>query len=233
MKQDRVLHASEVALAAGPTATLNGAASLDSLSNNSMLPVSVYRTSKRVFDVVMALLLLPVTLLVALLLLFANRKGNPGPLFYAQERMGQDCEPFQAFKFRSMLPVAEIERDAAAPLEVDRITPLGHFIRKSRLDELPQIFNVLRGEMSFIGPRPDYYPHAREFAATVPGYRERHAVKPGISGLAQTELGYAVGFEATKNKARFDRFYIRNRSLRMEAWIVWRTVCVILGRDGC
>jgi lipopolysaccharide/colanic/teichoic acid biosynthesis glycosyltransferase len=162
----------------------------------------------------------------------ANPFFNRGPLLFIQTRMGRDCEPFRAIKFRSMVEVDAVARRAEDPLENDRITPLGLLLRKSRVDELPQILNVLVGQMSLIGPRPDFYDHALVYLDVVPGYRERHAMKPGISGLAQTELGYIEGLAATERKAAVDLYYIRNASVRLDLWVFWRTLCVVLGRGG-
>ncbi len=175
---------------------------------------------------------MPVLFITVCVLFFANRFKNPGPMFYVQPRMGHDCKPFNAIKLRSMLCADVIERDAHSPLEEDRITPLGKLMRKTRFDELPQIFNVLKGDMSLIGPRPDYIEHAQYFVEHVPGYRERHMVRPGISGLAQTEIGYAEGVDATRSKVAADLYYIENRSFRLETWIFLRTIAVVLGRGG-
>lgn len=187
---------------------------------------------KRCFDVGFSLLLLPLVLLTAVLLLLLNPRLNPGPLFYRQPRMGRNCKAFSALKFRSMLPTEKITRRADDPLEHDRITTLGRILRKMRLDELPQVLNVLRGEMSLIGPRPDYFHHARRYVRSVPGYRARHRVRPGISGLAQVELGYANGTEATKAKTEADLYYIRNAGFRLDLYIFLRTIQVVLTRKG-
>lgn len=191
-----------------------------------------YLWAKRAFDVVVSLGLLPVLVVAGFALLVVNPFFNRGPLLFIQTRMGRDCQPFRAIKFRSMVEVDAVARRADDPLEHDRITPLGMLLRKSRLDELPQILNVLAGEMSLIGPRPDYYDHALVYLDVVPGYRERHAMKPGISGLAQTELGYIEGLAATERKAAVDLYYIRNASLRLDLWVFWRTLCVVAGRGG-
>lgn len=192
----------------------------------------IYPTVKRGVDIVFSLLLLPFLGIFCLVLLVLNPLHNKGGLFYVQRRMGRYCKPFYAIKFRSMTDVPQVSRTADAPLEVERITPLGGFLRKSRIDELPQIINVLRGDMSLIGPRPDYYDHAVEFLEKIRGYRERHAVRPGISGLAQTELGYIEGFEATRRKVSADMYYITHASLKLEAWIFWRTISVVVNRSG-
>lgn len=195
-------------------------------------PSRLFRSSKRAFDIFLSLLLLPTAALVALTLLVLNPFFNRGPLFFVQTRMGQHCLPFRTLKFRSMVPIDQITRKADDPLEEDRITRLGQFIRMTRLDELPQIWNVLRGEMSLIGPRPDFYDHACVYLQTVPGYRARHAVRPGISGLAQTELGYIQGIDATRAKVNADLRYIRSSSFALEARIFWRTIRTVLGRLG-
>lgn len=197
-------------------------------SNSRWLPVA-----KRAIDLfICGVLLLPAALVTAAVVLLLNRRYNPGPLFYVQRRMGHECKPFNVVKFRTMLPAEAVVRTAEDPLEVDRITPLGAFLRKTRLDELPQIFNVLKGEMSLIGPRPDTYEFAEHYLDTVPGYRARHAVKPGISGFAQTEVGYVIGSAGTAMKVRADLHYIANLSLAMELWLMWRTLTVVVFRKG-
>jgi len=192
----------------------------------------IFQTFKRSFDIAFSILLLPMLCLTALCLVVLNPFFNRGPLLYIQPRMGRDCRAFPAMKFRSMLPAANIARGANDPLETHRITTLGRFLRKSRLDELPQVLNVLRGDMSLIGPRPDYFHHARYYLRVIPGYRARHRVRPGISGLAQTQLGYAAGLDATAAKVRADLYYIENAGFRLETWIFWRTVLTVLGRHG-
>lgn len=187
---------------------------------------------KRPFDIFFCVLLLPILAFFCVILLVANPLFNKGPLFYFQARMGKDCRAFRLVKFRSMKCAAKVKRSANDPLEQDRITPLGRFIRKTRIDELPQILNVLSGDMSLIGPRPDYFNHARKFVKTVPGYRERHTIRPGISGLAQIELGYVEGHEATVQKVKADLKYINNAGFRLEASIFWRTVLTVVFRRG-
>jgi lipopolysaccharide/colanic/teichoic acid biosynthesis glycosyltransferase len=193
---------------------------------------SLYLIWKRTFDLVGAFLLLPVMLSVAVVLMFANRRLNPGPLFYSQTRMGQDCEPFQAFKFRTMLSVETISRGAFDALEHDRITPFGKFLRKTRLDELPQAINILCGDMSLIGPRPDFYDHAKVYIETVHGYRERHRMRPGISGYAQVRHGYIEGIEGVRSKVTADLQYIARASLWADLKITWATIKVVVGRRG-
>lgn len=193
---------------------------------------ALFPYAKRGFDIGTSIVLLPPLLFCALVLVALNPFYNPGRLFFVQMRMGQNCQPFRAIKFRSMRDVPKITRNADDPLETDRIMPLGAFIRKTRIDELPQIFNVLCGQMSLIGPRPDFYDHALEYLEAVPGYRERYQVRPGISGLAQTELGYAAGLDATARKVQADLYYVANAGFRLEGWIFWRTLGVIINRKG-
>jgi len=195
-------------------------------------PRSLLLPAKRVFDIAMALAVTPLILAASVLLLLLNPFWNRGPLFYLQRRMGKDCRPFTAIKFRTMTPAATIARGPDDPVEDERITTLGRVLRRSRIDELPQFFNVLVGDMSVIGPRPDFWDHAVHYFHTVPGYRYRHAVRPGITGLAQVDGGYAEGMTATFEKTRFDMRYITGFGLTMECYILWRTLCVILTGFG-
>ncbi|MET4100769.1 lipopolysaccharide/colanic/teichoic acid biosynthesis glycosyltransferase [Roseovarius sp. MBR-78] len=191
------------------------------------------RWGKPAFDIVMSLCLLPVLALICLVLLCLNPFFNRGPLFYMQPRMGRGCRAFSAIKFRSMTSAERIMRSAEDPLEHDRITPLGRIMRRCRVDELPQIINVLRGEMSLIGPRPDYFHHARRYVRNVAGYRRRHDVRPGISGLAQTDLGYVDDSEGTRRKVVLDLRYVDEMSLRLDLYVFWRTLVTVCGRKGC
>lgn len=192
----------------------------------------IFWRAKRLTDVMVSLLLLPAFAFFAVVLVLLNPWYNRGPLFYRQQRMGQDMVPFTAVKFRSMQPADAITRAVDDPIEKHRITALGMILRKTRIDELPQIINVLRSEMSLIGPRPDYYEHAREYVAQIPEYRHRHVVRPGISGFAQVTLGYATGLDATRAKATADLAYIRNASFGLELRIFWLTLVTVFMRRG-
>ncbi|MBV7410636.1 sugar transferase [Maritimibacter sp. DP1N21-5] len=187
---------------------------------------------KRAADLAVAIAVLPLLALASLVLLIANPIGNPGPLFFVQPRMGRDCRPFAAFKFRTMTEATGPVRGHDDPLELDRITPLGAFLRRSRIDEMPQVINILRGEMSLIGPRPDFFSHARIYLRAIPEYRDRHRIRPGISGLAQVDLGYAEGLEATRAKVAADLYYIEHASFAMDARLLWRTALTILRGQG-
>ena len=192
----------------------------------------LFRIAKRGFDLFLAVSLLPLLAVNSVVIFVLNPFLNAGPLLFIQDRMGRDCKPFPTIKFRTMEPAEVMTRTAEAPLEINRITKLGRILRKMRIDELPQIINVIRGEMSFIGPRPDYYEHACYFLKEVPGYRERHVVRPGMSGLAQTVVGYVEGSEATKKKVQADLYYITNANLRLELWLIWRTIVVVFAKAG-
>jgi lipopolysaccharide/colanic/teichoic acid biosynthesis glycosyltransferase len=184
--------------------------------------------NKRIFDIVLSLLLLPLLFSIGIFLLFFNLFFNTGKLFFIQKRMGKNCEFFFAIKFRTMTSVKEITRKYDEPIETNRITPLGKVLRKTRIDELPQILNVLVGDMSLIGPRPDYYVHALEYLENVEGYRERHAIRPGITGLSQIRLGYVETLEATSKKTSIDNYYIKNLSYIIELKIILNTIFIVI-----
>lgn len=186
----------------------------------------------RFVDICFALLAAPIVLAVAIALLVLNPLYNPGPLFFRQKRMGKDCTAFQMWKFRTMLPSTADVRSHDAPLDRHRITRLGALLRKSRIDELPNILNVLRGEMAVVGPRPDAWDHASVYMRTIPRYAQRFVVLPGITGLAQVRSGYADDYKSVCRKARLDSIYVRNRSLRMDTGIVLATVVVMLTGFG-
>ena len=200
--------------------------------SNHTLGNKIFWINKRLFDIFVCLLLMPLLFIFSIIILFVNHFFNPGSLFFIQERMGKNCSIFSAVKFRTMFPVQEITRKYDEPIEIHRITSFGKILRKSRIDELPQILNVLKGEMSLIGPRPDYYIHALEYLKNVKGYRERHIIRPGITGLSQIRLGYAEGLEATVKKASVDNYYIQNVNYIIELKIIGNTIFTILRGKG-
>jgi lipopolysaccharide/colanic/teichoic acid biosynthesis glycosyltransferase len=188
--------------------------------------------NKRLFDIIFCLLLLPLLFGIAIILLVFNQFFNSGRLFFIQKRMGKNCEFFFAIKFRTMTHVKAITRKYDDPIEINRITPLGRILRKMRIDELPQILNVLKGDMSLIGPRPDYYIHALEYLKVVEGYRDRHSVRPGITGLSQVRLGYTESLDATSKKVSIDNYYIQNVSYIIELKIIINTLIVVISGIG-
>jgi lipopolysaccharide/colanic/teichoic acid biosynthesis glycosyltransferase len=183
--------------------------------------------AKRCLDVTVAALGLPIVVVMGLVLLVLNPFWNPGPLLYRQRRMGRFGHEMTVWKFRTMLEAGDGERGPEDPVEAHRITPLGGWLRRTRLDELPQFLNVLLGQMSLIGPRPDTVDHARVYVRAVPGYRKRHVIRPGISGYAQVRLGYAEGFELTARKTRLDLLYIRRAGWWLEYRVLMRTFVVM------
>ncbi len=158
------------------------------------------RRFSRILDVAFALLAAPIVVAVALVLLVLNPIFNPGPLFFSQKRMGKDCSAFRMWKFRTMLPSPVAVRSHDAPLDRHRITRLGALLRKSRLDELPNLINVLRGDMSFVGPRPERPEFVAQLEQTIPYYRERHTVKPGLTGWAQLCYPYGASEQDAAEK---------------------------------
>jgi lipopolysaccharide/colanic/teichoic acid biosynthesis glycosyltransferase len=184
----------------------------------------LFWTFKRFLDICVSLLALPIVAVAALGLMLLNPFANRGPLLFCQRRMGQNQRDFVMYKFRTMTPTRKMTRGPADPLETDRITPLGAWLRRLRIDE--------RGDMSLVGPRPDYIEHARDYAENVPSYRQRFVIRPGISGYAQVRLGYAEGYDLAETKAQLDIFYIRNAGWRLESWILLRTLGVLLTGHG-
>lgn len=186
--------------------------------------------SKRALDLLVCVLCLPFVAVLALAIAAMNPFLNPGPLLFVQVRMGKDCRPFRMIKFRTMLPGGP--RGPEDPIEASRVTSLGRWLRRTRLDETPQFVNVLAGQMSLIGPRPDIYEHGLCFVETVPRYRQRYAVRPGITGLAQVALGYVEGSSLAERKVRKDILYIRRTHWRLELAIALRTVAVMCSGFG-
>jgi sugar transferase (PEP-CTERM system associated) len=169
-----------------------------------------------------------------LLVMIAIRLDSKGPIFFRQERVGQNGRSFTLWKFRSMYVNAE--RDSgpvwSAGAADKRVTRVGKFMRRTRLDELPQLFNVLAGDMSMVGPRPERPHFVQQLAETIPFYQLRHVVKPGLTGWAQINYGYANSFEHTVEKLQYDLFYIKNMSCILDAMILFETIKTVLVRKG-
>ena len=191
-----------------------------------------FRTFKAGFDLFCGLVALPIIAILSVALLVLNPLLNRGPLFFTQMRAGLDGREFRMWKFRTMVFSEAEARDPNAPVEEGRITPLGRIMRKTRIDELPNFFNVLRGEMSVVGPRPDAVSHAEHYSDNVIGYWERHRVKPGITGLAQVEHGYVEDEDATAIKAKYDNIYVRRSCGRLDLYIIARTFFVMIRGFG-
>ena len=191
--------------------------------------------AKRVFDVLVSLLLVIVTLPLMLLTTVAIwlESGMRGPILYRQVRVGKDWELIRVMKFRSMRTDAEKGGVAVwAKKDDDRVTRVGRVIRKLRIDELPQLFNVLKGEMSFVGPRPERPEFVEKLAQSIPYYNERLRIKPGITGWAQVRYQYASSEEDAYNKLEYDLYYVKNHGIFMDFLILLYTAEVVLWRKG-
>ncbi len=189
-------------------------------------------TFHRVSDVVTSLALLVFTLPLMLLVALIVRLDSRGPILYRQERVGLAGRSFTLLKFRSMIANAEACGPAWAQTRDPRVTRVGVFMRRTRIDELPQLLNVLRGEMSFIGPRPERPHFVEKLSEVIPFYRERARVKPGLTGWAQVNYPYGASVEDAKAKLSYDLFYVRHRSALLDLAIVLATVRVILFQEG-
>ncbi len=190
---------------------------------------------KRLSDLLVAgiMLLVASPLMVAVAVAILVESRGRGPIFYRQTRTGRGGQPFKLNKFRSMRTDAEADGVARwAQENDDRVTRVGAFIRKTRLDELPQLFNVLRGEMSLVGPRPERPEFIEQLAEQIPYYNERHRVKPGITGWAQLCYPYGSTTEDAKQKLQYDLYYVKNASAFLDLIILLETVEVVLWRKG-
>jgi len=193
----------------------------------------LYKFFNRTMDLGIGILGCLVTLLLIPFVWIMNKFASPGPLFYTQERVGLAAKPYRIYKFRSMIVNAERETGAVWAKENDqRITRFGRFLRRSRLDEFPQFLNVLKGEMSFIGPRPERPKFVEDLAQKLPFYRLRHAVKPGITGWAQIKYPYGASLQDAKMKLQYDLYYIKHQGIALDLTIFLRTISVILGLKG-
>jgi len=194
---------------------------------------SFYRVANRMLNIVWGVLAcLPFVLLIPLVWAI-NLFSSRGPLFYSQERVGQNGKGFRILKFRTMIVDAEKDGTARfASAGDDRITPAGRFLRKARLDELPQFVNILKGDMNLIGPRPERQVFVDELSHTIPFFRLRNLVKPGLTGWAQVRHHYTTATEDSLVKLQYDLFYIRHRSLMLDLRIMFSTLPVIFKMKG-
>jgi sugar transferase (PEP-CTERM system associated) len=193
-----------------------------------------WRTAvKRVFDLVSASILLlgtaPVMLVTALLI----KLESPGPVLYRQERVGQNGRNFSISKFRSMRTDAEKDgKPVWAAANDSRVTRVGNVIRRLRIDELPQLFNVLRGDMSLVGPRPERPFFVEQLTQEIPFYALRHSVKPGVTGWAQVRYPYGATVEDSLEKLQYDLYYVKNHTLFLDLVVLMETVGVVLTGKG-
>jgi sugar transferase (PEP-CTERM system associated) len=192
----------------------------------------VTRQSKRGFDILLALAGMVLSAPLLVLTAIAVRLESGSPVLYRQDRVGENGRVFTLYKFRSMRHDAEQGTPVWASAEDDRVTPVGRFIRMTRLDELPQLWNVLRGDMSFVGPRPERPFFVAQLAEQIPFYEQRHAVKPGLTGWAQVKYRYGASMEDAIEKLRYDLYYIKHLSLTFDLTILFDTVKVVLFAKG-
>ena len=186
-----------------------------------------YDRIKRLLDVCVLLALTPLWLPIASAIAVAVRYDSKGPALFTQERVGRNGKIFRLYKFRSMVHGLQAPGVHFAQAEDPRITRVGRVLRRTRLDELPQLWNVLRGEMSLIGPRPEQVPFVREFAATIPSYPYRHLVRPGLTGWAQVQQGYADSADSTRIKLSYDLYYVAHYSLALDLLIAVKTCKIV------
>jgi len=218
--------------------SLTGRVEIEHLSENSfgsLVPARGYFYLKSLVDFLVALALLPLALPVMALVAVAIRLDGPGSIYFRQKRVGHAGKPITVLKFRTMRAFAVGDNDRLLAVTKDgddRITRVGRFLRRSRLDELPQIINILKGEMSWIGPRPEASVLSTWYTGEIPFYRYRHVVKPGISGWAQVNQGHVAGVDEVHRKLQYDFYYIKYFSPWLDSLIAFSTVRTILTGFG-
>lgn len=185
---------------------------------------------KRTIDFLLGGLLFVISSPIMIYSVYRIKKESPGPIFFKQARIGLNGKAFTCYKFRSMHVNSKFnpytqENDS-------RIYPFGNTMRQMRIDELPQLLNVLKGEMHLIGPRAEWDILVKDYESIIPDYHNRHLVAPGITGLAQVQYPYGRNIKDAKNKLKYDRLYISKWSLALESKVVWKTIEVILGKRG-
>lgn len=192
-----------------------------------------YQTIKRGLDIIMALGMLVVAAPILPFVMLAIKLDSPGPIFFKQVRVGQGGKLFKIMKFRSMRQDAEAGSGAVWASNGDpRVTRIGRFLRKSRIDEIPQLWNIVVGDMSFVGPRPERPEFDEQLEHEIPFYRARRAVRPGLTGWAQVQYRYGNTLADTLRKVEYDLYYIKNESLYLDLLILLRTVAVVLRLGG-
>lgn len=220
---------------------LTGEVRINHLRENdlgSLIPNLPYRTAKRVIDVVGSVILAPLLLPIMGAIALAIKLDGPGPVLFMQERLGYRGETFTMVKFRTMRERTvgtdheALRNDAITRDGDDRITRIGKVLRKTRLDELPQVWNILKGDMSWIGPRPEARALADWYEQDIPFYSYRHIVRPGITGWAQVNQGHVADIDAVITKLRLDFYYVKNLSLWLDILIALKTLRVIVGGFG-
>ncbi len=235
---------SEAKLRHIPTLTLSemyelllGRINIDEVEPRELIKLAPQTTwyvlwGKRLLDILIVLLSLPIVIPLCVLISIGIYIESGSPVLFWQTRVGQGGKTFEMVKFRTMRYVKSSTEPSFTTQNDPRITKLGKFLRKYRLDELPQLWNVLRGDMSLIGPRPEQVKFVEEYKASIPAYNCRHLVKPGITGWAQINLGYTSDLESTKVKLGYDLYYVKHICLWLDLLIIFKTLEVILTGYG-
>lgn len=192
----------------------------------------VYSAIKHFIECCAIIAFSPVILLFSLFAFIIIKLNSKGSAFFVQERVGKGGKPFKMYKFRTMITESEAQGAKFTSSNDSRIIPMGRFLRKFRIDELPQLINVLKGEMNIIGPRPEQVGFAKEFEKEIPFYAYRHLAPPGITGWAQVVQGYAAGVEETEEKLSYDLYYIKYMGFWLDALIVVKTLKTVLTGFG-
>ena len=189
---------------------------------------------QQIYSTLMALILSVLTFPLLPIIVILIKLGSPGPVLYRQKRVGLRGRSFNCYKFRSMRPDAEADSGPTWACDDDpRITKIGRFLRYTRLDEIPQLWNVIRGDMEFVGPRPERPEFVEWLTREIPYYGLRHTVPPGVTGWAQVCYKYGNTLEDAKEKLRYDLYYIKNRSFGLDTMILFQTIkTVLLGRGA-
>jgi len=194
---------------------------------------AAHQLVRRLISIVVSFVGLVICLPLIPFLIVAVRLSSPGPIFFHQTRVGLRGKPFSLLKFRTMRQDAEANGAVWASKHDARVTPLGRFMRKTRLDEIPQLWNVLRGEMGFVGPRPERPEFVQWLAREIPFYELRHMVRPGITGWAQVRYQYGANLEETKRKLEYDLYYVKHMSVGLDLLIMFETIkTIVLGRGA-
>lgn len=192
-----------------------------------------YVRTKRILDTLVVLLAAPLALILGLIIAVAIWLDSRGPVIFKQRRIGLEGRPFTLYKFRTMRADNEGEHEArfAAPGD-DRLTRVGRFLRLIRVDELPQLWNILRGDLSLVGPRPEQGPFVERFSETIPFYTHRHLVRPGLTGWAQVNFGYADGYADAIEKLSYDLYYVKHVGVWLDMEVLGRSIWTILSGFG-
>lgn len=189
---------------------------------------TIYRFFKRTFDILLLIISIPIIFPICIIIAILIKLDSDGPALFKQKRVGQGEKIFEVIKFRTMYKDSEKDGPKFALKDDPRITRIGRILRRLHLDELPQFWNVLKGEMSFVGPRPEQVDFVEEFKKKIPYYSLRHLAKPGITGWAQVHYGYAAGLEETYQKLEYDLYYVKNMSIWLDILIMIKTIKLLV-----